>query len=85
MPATAKGRKLALSFGAIDDSAWIYLNGKQIGEHDIGEGGWDKRFEMPLGDAVRIGDKNVLAVRVRDRARYGGIWKSVKLVGEKID
>jgi len=34
LPATAKGRKLALSFGAIDESVWVYLNGWLIGEHD---------------------------------------------------
>jgi len=83
VPPAAQGHKLALSFGAVDDSAWVYLNGKQIGEHDIGSGGWDKRFEIALGDAVKIGETNVLAVRVRDRLNYGGIWKSVKLAGEK--
>jgi hypothetical protein len=83
VPTAAQGYELALSFGAIDESAWIYLNGEQIGEHDMGDWGWDKRFEIRLGDAVRIGDKNHLAVRVRDRSNYGGIWKSVKLVGEK--
>ena len=80
VPAPAKGHALALSFGAVDESAWVYLNGKQVGEHDIGDGGWDQRFEIPLGDAVKIGETNVLAVRVRDRSNYGGIWKSVKLV-----
>ena len=54
-----------------------------IGEHDIGDGGWDQRFEIPLGDAVKIGETNVLTVRVRDRGNYGGIWKSVKLVAAK--
>ena len=85
VPAAAQGYKLALSFGAVDESAWVYLNGVLIGEHDLNDWGWDKRFEIALGDAVRIGEKNTLAVRVRDRAWYGGIWKSVKLVGEKRD
>ena len=39
--------------------------------------------EIGLGDAVKIGETNTLAVRVRDRTNYGGIWKSVKLIGEK--
>ncbi len=79
----AKAHELALSFGAVDESAWVYLNGRQIGEHDIGGGGWDKRFEIPLGDAVKIGASNILTVRVRDRSNYGGIWKSVKLAAAK--
>ena len=83
VPAEGAGRDLALSFGAIDESAWSWLNSKQIGEHDIGDDGWDQRFEIPLGDAVKIGQTNVLTVRVRDRGNYGGIWKSVKLVAAK--
>ena len=83
VPAAAKGRDLSLSFGAVDESAWVYLNGRQIGEHVIGDVGWDQRFEIPLGDAVKIGASNILTVRVRDRANYGGIWKSVKLVAAK--
>ena len=60
-----------------------YDDESTFGEHDVGDGGWNQRFEIPLGDAVKIGETNVLAVRVRDRSSYGGIWKSVKLVGEK--
>ena len=60
-----------------------YLNGVQIGEHDKGVRGWDERFEIALGDAVKIGESNTLAVRVRDRSHYGGIWKPVKRVREK--
>ena len=83
VPAAAQDYELALSFGAVDESAWVYLNGTQIGEHDKGVRGWDERFEIALGDAVKIGESNTLAVRVRDRSNYGGIWKLVKLVGEK--
>ena len=79
----AQGQQLALSFGAVDESAWVYLNGVQIGEHDESDTGWDPRFEIALGDAVKLGESNTLAVRVRDRASYGGIWKSVKLVAKK--
>ena len=83
VPASAQGQQLALSFGAVDESAWVYLNGVQIGEHDESDTGWDQRFEIALGDAVKLGESNTLAVRVRDRASYGGIWKSVKLVAKK--
>ncbi len=83
VPEAAQGKNLALSFGAVDESAAVYLNGKMIGEHDMGERGWDQRFEIALGDAVTVGGTNILAVRVRDRSNFGGIWKSVKLVGVK--
>ena len=84
VPKSAEGRKLALSFGAVDESAWLYLNGKEIGKSDLGESGWDKRFEIPLPADITSDAENVLAVRVWDRTAYGGIWKSVKLVAEKV-
>lgn len=83
VPESAEGRKLALSFGAVDESAWVYLNGKEIGKSDLGELGWDKRFEIALPADVTSDAENVLAVRVWDRTAYGGIWKSIKLVAEK--
>ena len=83
VPADAPGPRLILTFGAVDTSAWIYLNGKNVGEFNQDGKGWEKRFEVAIGDAVKIGTNNLLAVRVWDISRYGGIWKSVKLAEAK--
>ena len=83
IPAATKGRKLHLFLGAVDESAWVYVNGKLAKEHDLGEYGWKTRFSVELTDRVKAGEESLIAVRVLDRVNYGGIWKSVKLVAEK--
>ncbi len=84
IPAEARGKRLVLRFGAVDEQAWVYLNGELIGEHTEQSTGetvhqiWDRPFEVPLTNA-RFGEENVLAVRVRDSVGAGGIWKPVRL------
>lgn len=70
---------LYVQFGAVDESAWVYLNGQFVGEHDIGEAGWDKPFAIDVTKTIHPGT-NLLAVRVLDRVLAGGIWKPVELV-----
>jgi len=64
-----------LSFEAVDETAWVYLNGAYVGTHE----GWDEPFALAARDCVRPGRKNVLAVRVLDTKFQGGIWKQVWL------
>jgi len=82
-PPSAKGRKLYLAFGAVDESAWLYVNGLRAGDHDQGEYGWDKRFLVDVTDQLRPGEPNQITVMVYDRGAYGGIWKSVKLIAPR--
>jgi len=84
IPETAAGRDVYLWFGAVDESAWVYLDGKLIGEHDVGESGWDQRFRVKLPSSVVPG-RHVLAVKVLDRTQKGGIWKPIKLAAAKVE
>jgi len=69
-------RGAVLHFGAVDGRAWVYLNGELIAEHD----GWDSAFTAPLDrGALRGGERAVLALRVWDGAKQGGIWKPVSV------
>ena len=83
IPASAAGHKHLLVFGAVDESAWVYVNGRAAGKHDQGPVGWNERFEIDVTDLLKPGERNLIAVRVLDREMYGGIWKSVKLVTPK--
>lgn len=83
VPASAARQKLLLIFGAVDESAWVYVNGQLVGEHDIGEPGWNERFECDVTKHLRPGERNLIAVKVLDRQQYGGIWKSVKLAAPR--
>ena len=68
-----------LKFGAVDEQAWVWLNGTYLGCHDIGLAGWNKPFDVDCTKELIWGEKNVLVVRVQDAADAGGIWKPITL------
>ena len=68
-----------LSFGAVDEVAWVWLNGVYIGQHDIGKSGWNVPFSLDVTHEIKWNTKNVLVVRVFDSTGAGGIWKPIKL------
>ena len=82
VPAAWKGKEVALIFGAADESAWVYLNGKLCGTR-IYKGGddWKKPFTIfidPCIDWNRASQN--LFVRVEDKGGLGGLWRPVMLV-----
>lgn len=74
------GKDVVLWFGAVDETAVVYVNGVKAGVHDEGaDYGWDKRFPIKVTNLLKPGQKNVIAVQVGNDALAGGIWKNVKL------
>jgi len=74
-----QGRPAAIRFGAVDEEAWVYVNGRLAGRHTEGPNGWDKPFAIPAAEMIRFGEQNMFAVRVYDSVMAGGIWKEVSL------
>lgn len=73
--------RLALLFGAVDESAWVWLNGEAIGEHPFVEpNDWKTPFVLDITRRVRRGTRNELVVLVEDNTGAGGVWKPVYLV-----
>ena len=85
-----KGRRLFLSFGAVNYKAMVFLNGQKIGEH---EGGFTP-FQFEVTDFVHERN-NSLVVKVDNRRsasgvpalttdwwNYGGITRDVLLIDE---
>ena len=74
-----------LYFEAVDEEAWVYLNGKPIFENTVATTGlppeelWNTPFVVPLDDIVLKGD-DLLAARVFNIGGMGGIWRPVHLV-----
>ncbi len=64
----------SLTFGAVDDNALVYVNGKLAVNHK----GYDTPFTIPLEGLARPGD-NVIGVYVENQGGGGGIWKPVVL------
>lgn len=77
MPPQGEAAGAEISFGAVDESAWVWLNGKYAGQHDIGLTGWDKPFDLDITNEVKWDGENILVVRVEDTVSAGGIWKPV--------
>lgn len=63
VPADWKNKNVVLEFGAVNHTAFIYVNGKKAGEN-IGDG-FDK-FYINLNRKVKYGKENVLEVAVNN-------------------
>ncbi|HEY0073543.1 MAG TPA: beta galactosidase jelly roll domain-containing protein, partial [Abditibacteriaceae bacterium] len=68
-----------LVFDGVDESAWVWVNGDYVGQHDEGPAGYNKPFRMEVTEMLKWGQPNQITVRVFDRALGGGIWKPIKL------
>ena len=77
MPQKMDCHAVELAFDAVDESAWVWLNGVYLGCHDLGPGGWNASFALDCTKEVRWGEENVLVVRVLDTVQAGGIWKPI--------
>lgn len=77
MPPKVKHTTVELAFGAVDETAWVWLNGKYVGQHDLGPAGWKVPFRFDISKEILFGQENVLTVRVLDTMAAGGIWKKV--------
>ena len=84
VPADWKGKTVRLLFGAVDEQAWVYVNGTLAGEHSAASEKvsalqlWDVPFAVEVKpELLTYGGTNVLAVRVHNSAMNGGIWRPV--------
>jgi len=88
VPPEWKGKDIFLIFGAVDESAWVYVNGKFAGEHVFTlPDDWKLPFAIPVTDIIDwTREKQTVTVRVEDKSGLGGIWRPVLLaVREKKD
>ena len=79
-----KEKRVFIVFGAVDESAWVWLNGEKIGSHsEDRKEGWDKPFALDVTEHLKLDGENLLAVKVLNRESAGGIWRPVRIVTEK--
>lgn len=76
LPEELRARPVAVRFGAVDEDAWVYWNGRLAGHHR----GWQSAFEVEVTQWVDFGMPNSLVVRVLDTLMMGGIYKPVSVV-----
>lgn len=91
VPAEWKNKNVVLEFGAINHTAYIYMNGKPIASH-IGDG--FNKFNIPLNNRLNYGGDNIVTVAVNndygknkvpftnsfDWPNDGGLIRPVKLI-----
>lgn len=84
LPDDVAGDGLRLHFGAVDEQAWVYVNGQLVGEHSIAATGasiidlWDQPFSVEVPAELLVANgPNMLAVRVHNSTANGGIWRPV--------
>jgi hypothetical protein len=74
-----------LYFSAVDEEAWVWVNGEDAGEHTSSSQGlkpgdmWQKPFFLDITRLVRPGQTNQFSVRVGNSRAMGGIWQPVHL------
>ncbi|MCX7422684.1 MAG: DUF4838 domain-containing protein [Planctomycetia bacterium] len=88
LPPSCQGKPLRLMFAGVDEEAWLYLNGKQVGEHSVKSEKkpftalYDEPFTIDVAAAdLKNEQPNVLFVRVHNQVKAGGIWKPVFAIG----
>ena len=83
----AAGKKVVIRFGAVDESIWVYVNGKPVGQ-DIFDAAvnldrWKEPFMIDITGALTPNADNHIVMRVEDKFGMGGIWKPVVILAEK--
>jgi hypothetical protein len=84
IPETMQGREVYLYFGAVDNSCWVYVNGRPAGEHLFQKpDDWSTPFEIRIDPFLSAeGGRQEITVRVRNKGGSGGIWRRVWLVSK---
>lgn len=84
LPAGWKDLPLNLEFGAVDEQAWVYVNGRAVGEHTTTSEKmpfgslWDRPFSITVPAEILLpGEENVLVIRVHNAVSNGGIHKEI--------
>ena len=84
IPKDWKDRKVFLYFGAVDESCWLYVNGKKTASRIYkNPDDWTTPFTFEITSAIDWNRpmQNII-VRVEDKGGQGGIWKPVWIVSK---
>lgn len=80
---SANGKKVWLIFGTVDENYTLWVNGQYVADNlDMGTTMYDKPVAVEITKQCKPGEKNHLAVRVKNTIGAGGICKPVRLIAE---
>lgn len=82
-PAVSSGKQVVLAFDAVDGDATVWVNGQEVGSHELidllGNVRWDEPFFFDITRYLRSGGSNSLVVRVTKNEGTGGIHRQVRI------
>jgi len=80
-----EGKRVFLQFEAVDESAWLYVDGKLVAWYDTAypDMTWDKPFLLEVTGSLKSRAEHLLAIRVGNTVGFGGIDRPVSLMVEK--
>ena len=86
LPAERSGKKIGLRFGAVDETCWVWVNGKPAGEfiYDPAKdaNSWEKPLRFDMTAYMIPGQTNQITVLIQNMVGGGGIWKPSQLLFE---
>ncbi len=84
-PDLPDGKRLFLHFGAVDESAWLYVDGKLVAWYDTADPDetWSKPFLLDVSGSLKSQGEYLLAIKVHNYSGSGGLYKPVSLMVEK--
>jgi len=81
-----RNEPLNILFESVDEQAWVYLNGRLVGEHTVKSQGlpvselWNRPFTIQLpAEYLNAQGENELVVHVHSAENNAGIWGPVRI------
>ncbi len=79
LPELPPWNRAYLIFEGVDEQAWVWVNGRFVGDHKMGPSGWNVPFRLDVTDALTQDTVNQIAVKAANTAKAGGIWQPLVL------
>ena len=71
--------RVYVHFEGVDEEGWVWMNGTFVGEHTMGQTGWNIPFFLDVTEAVKVGAENQITVRAKNTTGGAGIWRPVRI------
>ncbi len=82
VPEELAKKHIYLYFAGVGDAAWVWVNGQNVGHHELVLGddnpSWVRQFSFDVTELIRTGEMNQITVRVQNvKGSVAGIWQPV--------
>ncbi|MDD3694512.1 MAG: DUF4838 domain-containing protein [Lentisphaeria bacterium] len=88
LPETQAGQKVILRLGAVDESGWFWVNGKEAGslvyDSKVNPNSWKEPQEYDVTELVKFGQDNQITALVENKSGKGGLWRPSFIRYERI-